>query len=127
MNNELYAFYLNIDTQDRVPALWRVRLTMPAWIYGHVDVQATTAEEAAQLALDKHLGNVNWDYEDIDYDDYAAAVIDVECEDPPANTLLMCPGRNAGANLDAFFGHEDPPTRAKDSIQKANDGGDQCK
>ena len=129
MNNERYAFYLNIDTQDRGSVVWRVRLTMPACIYGYVDVEATTATEAAQLALDKHLGNVSWDYEDIDYDDYAAAVLDVECEDPPANAILMCPGRKTGANLDAFFEPDEQPTATKEqSRSKAeDDGGDLCK
>ena len=129
MYNELDAFYVNIDTQDRVSVVWRVRLIMPACIYGYVDVEATTATEAAQLALDKHLGNVSWDYEDIDYDDYAAAVLDVECEDPPANASLMCPGRKTGASLNAFFGTDDQPKAAEEQSQpKAeDDGGESCK
>jgi hypothetical protein len=126
MNNELYAFYQNVDTQDRVSVVWSVCLTMPAYIYGHVDVEAATAEEAAQLALDKHPGNVSWDYEDIDYDDYAAAVLDVECEDPPANAILMCPGRKTGSTLD---GDQDQATAAEEQSQpKAeDDGGESCK
>ena len=128
MNNELYAFYQDIDTQDRVSVVWSVCLTMPAYIYGHVDVEATTAEEAAELALDKHLGTVSWDYGDIDYDDCAAAVLDVECEDPPANAILRCPGRKTGGNLNAFFGTDAQPEAAeKQSQPKAEgDGGDQC-
>ena len=129
MNNELYAFYQNIDTQDRISLVWSVCLTMPAYIYGHVDVEAPTAEEAAQLAIDKFAGDVKWDYGDIDYDDYAAAVLDVECEDPPANAILMCPGRKTGASLNAFFGTDDQPKAAEEQSQpKAeDDGGESCK
>jgi hypothetical protein len=129
MYNELDAFDVNIDTQDRVSVVWRVRLTTPACIYGYVDVEATTAEEAAQLALDKHLNNVSWDYETIDYDDCAAAVLDVECEDPPANAILRCPGRKTGAKLDFVFDPETQTRTAEEQKQpKAeDDGGDQCK
>ena len=126
MYNELDAFYVNIDTQDRVSVVWRVRLIMPACIYGYVDVEATTAEEAAQLALDKHPGNVSWGYEDIDYDDYAAAVLDVECEDPPANAMLIRPGRKTGATLDGFLEPDVQPKAAEEPIQKAKDGGRSC-
>jgi hypothetical protein len=89
------------------------KVTLPGFIFGD--------------GFLKHLGNVNWDYEDIDYDDYAAAVIDVECEDPPANTLLMCPGRKTGANLDAVFELDDMPTAAEAPTQNPNDRGEKCR
>src|ERR1019366_1257956 len=103
MNNELYAFYLNIDTQDRVSVVWRVCLTVPACIHGCVDVEATTGEEAAQLVIDKLAGDVKCDDGDIDYDAYAVEVLEVECEDPPAKAIPMCSGRKTGGSLNGSF------------------------
>ena len=129
MNNELYAFYMNIDTQDRVSVVWNVCLTMPACVYGHVEVTATTSEEAAQLALGKHLTDVEWDYDCYACDDGAASVVLVECKHPPADAALIRPGRKTGANLDAFFEPDDQPTAKREQSQsKAEaDGGDLCK
>ena len=125
MNNGLYAFYMNIDTQERVSVVWRVTLTMQATIEGYVDVEgATTQEEAAQLALDKHWMNVEWHDETCSFDEHGVQVCDVECENPPADAILRCPGRKTGANLAALF---DLGKQATAAEAKANDGGAPCK
>jgi hypothetical protein len=127
MNNELDTFYMNIDTQNRVRVVWNVCLTMPASIYGYVDVEATTAEEATQLALDKHVADVKWDYETCGYDDDAVTVLDVECDNPPVDAIPVRPGRKTRANLDALFETETQTTKAEEQGQHAEEGGRSCK
>ena len=118
---------MNVDTQKRVRVLWKVCLTMPAYIYGSVDVEATSAEEAAQLAVDKHVADVDWNYDDFHYDDTAVTVLDVECEHPLVDAVLRCPRRKTGANLDALFGPEAQPDMTEKEPQKANDRGEPCR
>jgi hypothetical protein len=122
MKNEPDAFYLNIDTEERVRVTWRVSFIVSAYMGGYVDVEATTQDEAAELATHKHFSDVEWDY---DYDvDYSTADLwDVECEHPPADAILIRPGYKTGANLDALF----EPETAEAPGQKANEGGDPCK
>ena len=126
MSNERDIFYLNIDTQERVPVVWQVCLMVPAYMNGYVDVEATTQEEAAELALDKYWNDIEWDY-DFEADYSGVQVCDVECENPPVGALLMNAGPSTGTNLDALFGRDDEPTAPEDPIQKANEGDRSCK
>lgn len=128
MNNELYASYMNIDTQERVRVTWRVTLTMPASIDGYIDVVATTQEEAAQLALGMPWTDVEWDDDTLSFDKHGLDLFDVECEAPPVDAILVCPGRKTGASLNAFFETETQTKTAEEPSQpKANDGGEPCK
>jgi hypothetical protein len=125
MNQELDAFYLNFDTQEHVSVVWRVTLWMP-WTEGHVDVEATTTEEAARLALSKFRKDVEWDDEDYNEDSHHyAEVLDVECENPPVDAILICRGRKTGANLDALFEPDEQPKAKHD--KNPDDGGEPCK
>jgi hypothetical protein len=80
------TFYMNIDTQERASVVWRVSLTRPTYTDGYVDVEGTTEAEAIDLALGKHFDEVEWDSWG---DEGAVDVIDVECENPPVDCLLM--------------------------------------
>jgi hypothetical protein len=50
MDNERNMFYLDNETHERAPVAWRLHLTMVSTIHGYVDGEATTQEEAAQIA-----------------------------------------------------------------------------
>jgi hypothetical protein len=99
---------------------------MPATYEGYVDVEATSEEEAARLALEEHISEVEWcDVEPGDECD--AEVIDVYCDDPPDNAILIGKHPHAG-NLDAVFGPDDLPTATQAQNQvKADDGANPCK
>ena len=108
--------------------VWRLTLTMPATIEGYVVVEATTPEEAAELALVRGWMDVEWDDRTCSFDKYGVEVFDVECENPPVDAILRCPGRETGANLDALFEPETQTTTAEEqSQQRADEGGEPCK
>ena len=81
MNNEVNSYCLDHLIQEPVRATYTVHLTMPAIHDGWVDVEATSGEEAAKLALDDRFGDVDWAY---DHGDRCSVeVCGVECENPP--------------------------------------------
>ena len=81
---------------------------MPALHDGYVDVEATSEDEAVRLAIKEHLMEVEWDYDG--GDKYAIEVLDVDCEEPPENGILVEQGYYQGnASIDSLF-EEDAST-----------------
>jgi hypothetical protein len=105
MSTEQNRFYINPDTQDRIPAVYKVRLVMPALHDGFVDVEATSENEAAEFALGKHYAEIQWDYDSGDKG--SIEVLDVDCEVPPENEILVEQGYYRGnASIDVLFGDQ---------------------
>ena len=76
----------NPEEEQRVLATYQVYLSAPASCDGFIEIEATSSEEAARLALDvDHFGGYSWDY---DYDPSEGEVVDVECENPPTGAIL---------------------------------------
>lgn len=87
------TFYWDPEKQQRVLATYQVYLAAPASCDGYVEVEATSAEEAASLALtDKEFVEIGWD---LFWEKSEAEVVAVECEDPPADSVLI-PRSNTG-------------------------------
>jgi hypothetical protein len=80
-----------------------VHLTKPALYYGYIEVEASSENEAVELA-EKHWEKVEWDYDDPG-DNGAIEVIDVELvDDPPDGALLVRQGYSlSNATLDGLF------------------------
>ena len=108
-------FYWNPDKQERVRAVYQVHLVMPATYEGYVDIEAESEEEAARLALEDHFSEVDWC--DVERGDGCCEVFEVFCENPPADAILIRPGRRTGANLDALFEPEPQPTATEEQSQ----------
>lgn len=99
---EQNRYYINPETGDRLSAVYQVHLVMPATHNGYVDVAATSENEAVRLALEEHFTEVQWDYDK--GDTCAVEVLDVECEEPPENGILIEQGHYTGnANLGRAF------------------------
>jgi hypothetical protein len=102
MSSEPNRFYIDPDTQDRIPATYRVHLVIPALHDGFVDVEATSEDEAAQLAIDKHFSEIEWEYDG--GDKHAIEVFEVECDEPSRNGILVEQGYyQSNANIDSLF------------------------
>jgi len=109
-NMERDRFYINPDTQDRVQAMYRVHLTMPAIHDGYVEIEASSESEAIEVALGRGGHNVDWACDDWG-DSCAISVCCVEVESPPEGTILIEQGYcQCGANLDAVFEPDAPET-----------------
>lgn len=105
MSTEQNRFYIDPDTQDRLQVTFRVHLVMPAVHDGFVDVEATSEVEAAQLAIEKHFEEIEWDYDG--GDKHAVEVLDVECEEPPEDGVLVEQGYYRGnASIASLFNEE---------------------
>ena len=105
MSTEKNRYYIDPNTQDRLQVTYRVHLVMPAVHDGFVDVEATSENEAAQLALKKHHLEIEWYYDE--GDDHAIEVLDVECEEPPENGILIEQGHYSGnASISSLFEEE---------------------
>ena len=101
MKKSTDTFYWNYEKQERVRVVYRVELVMPGWFYGRVDVEADSEEDAARIALDERLADVQW-VDSNGGDDSAAEVMEVFCDDPPADAMLI--GKNpSNASLDCLF------------------------
>ena len=119
--NDTNTFYWDPNKHERVLATYQVYLTAPASCDGYVEVEATSADEAARLAVtDKYFSEIGWEFS---WEESEAEVLDVECEDPPAGSVLIDGNRTGSANLDALFEPDDPTTAAEEQNQaKADDG-----
>jgi DNA-dependent RNA polymerase auxiliary subunit epsilon len=132
MKKSTDTFYWNYEKQERVRVVYRVELVMPGWFYGRVDVEADSEEDAARIALDERLADVEW-VDSNGGDDSAAEVMEVFCDDPPADAILI--GKNpSNASLDFLFEAEDEaPEKGTTSAlgheaqTNAADGGQPCK
>ena len=101
MKKSTDTFYWNYEKQERVRVVYRVELVMPGWFYGRVDVEADSEKDAARIALDERLADVEW-VDSNGGDDSAAEVMEVFCDDPPADAMLI--GKNpSNASLDFLF------------------------
>lgn len=122
------SFFINIDTQEPVRVVWRVHMMMPIYISGTVDIEATTHQEAAQLALQKDWTDMEWDFDgkitNCGLDDTRIEVAHVECVAPPVDAVLICRGCNTGASLDALFEPDDPTTAPETQNQAKADDAD---
>jgi hypothetical protein len=126
MNNEYDTFYLNPDTQERVRVTYRVILVMPASYDGYVYVEADSEEEAIRLALNDRFADVEWDYSDCG-DKCGAEVLDVECEDPPVDAILIRRNCTSTASLDFLFESDDQlPLLTGHRQAPPADGAGQC-
>jgi len=97
------SYFISADTGDRVEATYRVHLTIPVLHDGYVDLKANSESEAAELALRRHLYEIEWECQE-EGDMLGMQVCCVECEEPPENSLLVHQSnRDSGANLDAIF------------------------
>jgi len=124
--NDTDTFFWDHQKQERVRVTYRVCLAMPATFEGYVDVEAQSEEEAARLALDERFEEIVWCDLERD-DDSDAEVIDVYCEEPPDNAILIGKNPHAG-NLDALLEPGDLPTATLEQNQaKPDGGGGQCR
>lgn len=95
-------FYIDPNTQDRLQATYQVRLVMPALHEGFIEVEATSENEAARLAIGEHFSEILWDYDKGDWS--GIEVSDVDCENPPESGILVEQGYYRGnASIDALF------------------------
>jgi len=118
MNDNRNRFYINPDTQERVRVTYRVHLTMPAIHDGYVEIEATSEEEAAQIALEDPWTNVDWDCDDSG-NRHGIEVFEVECDDPPSDAILIEQGYYIGnANLGGLFEAEAPSVETPLPSQK---------
>jgi hypothetical protein len=102
MNYKRDSFYLHPDTQEQIRVIFRVHLTMPATYDGYVDIEAFSEQQAAEIAMNERLTHVEWEY--CEADKYAIEVFDVECDDPPANAMLIRRGYcKSDATLEGLF------------------------
>jgi hypothetical protein len=102
MSNDSNRFYINFDTQERVVAKYQVYLTMPAYYDACVEIDATSEEEARQIALATGWMEAKWDFDGGDR--YNIEVCRVDCDDPPADAILVQQGYDTtGASIDALF------------------------
>lgn len=130
MNNELDAYYWNPVTLERVRATYQVHLLDQKSFDGYVDVDAESKGEAVELAKTKYWDSIVWEfYGSGDCTD----VMDVECEHPPADAIMICRGCTSKANLDGLFEPDDPasegglPSASKlVRLTKTSEGGDVC-
>jgi hypothetical protein len=97
---ETDTFYWDFEKQEPVRVLYQVRLTMPAFYDGNVEIEADSEEEAARLALDERFGDVDWEFS---CDRWLSEVVHVECDNPPANTFMVGRNRSTSTNLSALF------------------------
>lgn len=130
-HRDIETFCWDFEKQERVRATYQVRLVMPAWYYGSVEVEADTGEEAARLALDEHLSEVGWSDSD-GGEPNSAEVIEVLCEHPPANTFLVDYNRSGRPSPAVLFSSEEStgealPTSQSAAAMKEDDGGRPCK
>ena len=77
---------------------------MPALHVGFIDIEATSENEAGQLALEKHYSEIEWDYDGGDR--HAIEVLDVDCENPPDGILVEQGYSRSAASIDCLFEEE---------------------
>lgn len=95
-------FYINFDTQERVPATYEVHLTRRAYYDAFVTVEATSEEEARTISLASDWSDEFWELDRGDPDDFY--VNDVTCKQAPDGAVLIEQGyHNSDANLAALF------------------------
>jgi hypothetical protein len=106
-------YFVDLDTQERVLATYRVHLTMPSSYDGFIDITTTSEEEAARLALEADWCDVEW--EDDGGDKHAITVLEVSCDDPPTDAVMITHGYYTGnANLESIFGKESQESQDAD-------------
>src|SRR5215469_12895008 len=105
MTSTQNRFYIDPNTQDRIPAIYRVHLVMPAFHDGFVDVEATSEQEAADVALKMDYSEIDWEHDG--GDECAIEVVEVECEEPPENGILIeQEWYRSNANISSLFEEE---------------------
>lgn len=87
MNDERNRFYISLDTHERIPATYQVHLTMPAYYDAWIDIEATSEQEATEIALASAWRDADWQCDRGDA--HSIEVYDVECKEPPDDGFLV--------------------------------------
>jgi len=111
-------FYIDLDTQERVPAIYQVYLTMPACYDACMEIRATSEEEAIEMALATAWSDAVWECDSGDR--HNIGVSQVECDEPPEGAFFVERECYTGdANLDSLF--ETEPTEPPASLQEEDE------
>lgn len=119
--NKNETLYIDPNTKEPLKLIYNVHLTMPALHDGFIEVEAYSEEEAARIALDQDVLEIEW--EEDSGDTYGIEVFDIDC-DPPEGAVLV-PATSSEADISAQF--EEIGEVPKDYSSDSATGGAPCK
>lgn len=114
-------YYTDPDTLERLLLTYRVHFSKPATSAGYVDIEATSENEAVELALADPWTDGHWEFDHTDCDN-DIEVCEVWCDDPPEDALLM-ETNGSEATLDGVLWPSPEAESTEERLNGSNDKG----